>query len=194
LKRLSILLVLGLAASILAACTAGSQPAQEATPKPLSAEDQVATVLAKTAALEEAVYGTMTALAPLPTFTSTPSITPSPTITPTPSPSPSITPTIAPTDPDPNVEPWCNEHVGCERVEIKNKTSFWANVLLDNRDTDVLNHYSIPPKARTWLTIRPGYFYYMFTLCDGQVVYEGNHGLNMHWYVEFDESECTKYE
>lgn len=160
----------------------------------VSAEDQVATVLAKTAALEEAVYGTMTALAPIPTSTLTPSITPTSTETVTLTPSPTIIPTAAPTQADPNIEPWCNDHDGCEKAEIRNNTNFWVNIRLQNRDTGTDTSYSVPPRGHAWLTIRPGYFHYVFTLCGGQVVQEGYHGLNMHWYIQFRESVCEKYE
>jgi hypothetical protein len=195
-KRNLLIISLFLIAISLVSCTTGKQAAapDEGLPEQLSAEDQVATVLAQTAALEQAVYGTMTALAPPPTATYTPSITPSPTITLTPEPSLTSSPTLEPTKPDPNIEPWCNDHVGCERLEIKNNTNFWVNVFLDNQDTGEANSYSVPPRGHSWLTIRPGYFHYVFTLCGGKEVEDGFHGLNMHWYVQFRESLCDKYE
>jgi len=112
-----------------------------------------------------------------------------PTITPTPADSP--TPEVEPTSEDPwLLTSWCAEHVGCEKLEVKNKTNTWANVYLEYMDTGTNKYFSIAPRSVAWITLRPGYYRYIFTACGGQKVWEGTHGLNQHWYVQFKENWC----
>lgn len=112
-----------------------------------------------------------------------------PTMTPTPEFSP--TPEVEPTSENPwLLTPWCAEHVGCEKLEVKNQTDQWANVYLKFRDTGVSKYFSIAPRTVGWITLRPGYYSYVFTICGGSKVFEGTHGLNQHWYVIFKQKWC----
>ncbi len=153
-----------------------------------------------TAQFETAVAKAMTDAAPPPTATFTevpvPSNTPLPSDTPepsfTPEPTDSPTPAVEPTSSDPWVlQPWCEDHVGCERLEVKNQTDEWANVFLEFTDTGVNKFFSIPPRGHAWIRLRPGYYKYIFTVCGGKKVWDGTHGLNQHWYVIFKQKWCT---
>ena len=187
---LMILIVLFVCALILPACSPQQPSDTTEDADQSSVEDLAGTVIARTVVVETAVSGTMTALAPPPTATNTPTDTPTPTNTPTTTPTPTDTPTPIPTSFDPYSDPWCTNHLGCEKVEVKSNLDCWVSIFLVSIETDIGHLYSIPPRGHVVLTIKPGQYRYTFTYCEGEVVEEGYHAFNARWYLHFKSGLC----
>lgn len=148
-----------------------------------------------TAAFETSVAEALTEEAPPPTatFTSTPVPTDTPSATETPiptdTPEPTETPlyTATPTkDPHPWVmQDWCLDHVGCVKIEVKNKQPNWVQVYLTFLETNEKDFFSISPKGHAWITLRPGRYRYKLVACGGSEVNEGINPLTSNWYIVF---------
>jgi hypothetical protein len=89
------------------------------------------------------------------------------------------------------VDDWCENHVGCERLEVKNQSDYWINIVLGARDFwGATKVFSIPPRGHDWIILKPGRYDYTITTCGGKVVYEGDHALSGRWYLRFKQKWC----
>ncbi len=115
-------------------------------------------------------------------FTKLASPTPKPpTITPTPEHSP--TPEVEPTSANPFLlTDWCLEHVGCEKFEVKNQSTFAIGIYLRHEDSKAAKDFYVPPKGNIQITLPPGRYFYIFTTCGGASVYDGYHHLSGKWH------------
>ena len=90
-----------------------------------------------------------------------------------------------------DVEDWCENHVGCERLEVKNQSDYWINIVLKSRDFwGATKTFSIPPRGHSWITLKPGRYDYTFTSCGGANVDTGDHALSGRWYLLFKQKWC----
>lgn len=90
-----------------------------------------------------------------------------------------------------NVERWCEQHGECQRLEVKNKSDYWVNIVLKSQEFwGATKMFSIPPRARDWITIKPGSYHYTFTYCGGEFVDSGYHNLSSNWYLLFKQEWC----
>ena len=192
-KRLFILFVLLVILFTLASC---EFPSGSSSDKDDSSEDigqQVNKALTSTAAFETSVAEALTEAAPpsdtppppasdtpVPTDTPAASNTPAPTNTP----EDTETPTIEPTADNPWVmQQWCLDHVGCGKLEVRNKTDYWAQITLTYLETGQTKFFTATPNAKSYITLRPGLYHYVFNFCGGEHYAEGDHTLNQNWYV-----------
>jgi len=89
------------------------------------------------------------------------------------------------------LESWCEQHVGCQKVEVKNQSDYWVNIVLKSQEFwGATKMFSIPPRGNTWITLKPGSYQFIFTSCGGETVNSGNHNLNSNWYIVFKQDEC----
>jgi hypothetical protein len=90
-----------------------------------------------------------------------------------------------------DVDVWCEQHVGCEKMEVKNQTDFWVNIVLKSQEFwGATKMFSIPPRGNSWLTLKPGSYHYTFTYCGGEFVDSGYHNHSSSWYLEFRQEWC----
>jgi|GEM_PF-6226996 len=155
-----------------------------------SIEDLAGTAIAKTQVLVDAVSGTMTALAPVTTPTITSTDTPSSSGDDKADHSGAVTTVPDASGNDLYTEPWCMNNAGCDRVEVKNKTNSPVTLFFSNLDSGDENTYIVPAREITWLTIRPGFYHYILTYCDGETNYDGHQAINENWYLKFSDSIC----
>lgn len=183
------ILIISLFAIVLGA---GCGISQSSPPETEIQIDQQVDPAQETYVFETAVSLAMTDAAPPPsaTFTQPPPATntPEPTFTPEASP----TPEIAPTSENPWVlQSWCEDHDGCERLEVKNQTDYWVNIYLKYLDTGTDGSFSIPKRGHAWITLRPGQYKYIFTSCGGSEVQQGTHAINDDWYLIYKDKWCN---
>ena len=171
---------------ILSACGTGLLPTEKADDASIeeTVEAKLAEAVAKTAVIQTAVAKELTEQAPPPTaaFTSTPEFTE----TPLPSDTPSITdtPTLEPTSDNPwMMQTWCEDHSGCVKLEVKNKTDYWAQVTLTYNETGQVKFFTVSPRRNAFITLLPGNYRYIFNFCDGQYTASGYHNLNATWLI-----------
>ena len=89
------------------------------------------------------------------------------------------------------VEDWCEQHVGCARMEVKNQSDHWVNIVLKSREFwGATKMFSIPPRGHDWITLKPGHYDYVFTSCGGAKVNTGDHALSGRWYLRFKQKWC----
>ena len=88
------------------------------------------------------------------------------------------------------LESWCEQHVGCEKVEVKNKSDYWVNIVLYSQEFWATKSFSIPPRGHAWITLKPGSYHYIFTSCGGETVDSGYHNLSSSWYIVFKQEWC----
>ena len=104
---------------------------------------------------------------PSATFTFTPEFTE----TPLPSDTPSITdtPTLEPTSDNPwMMQTWCEDHSGCVKLEVRNKTAYWAQITLTYNETGQVKFFTVSPKRNAFITLLAGNYKYVFNFCDGE--------------------------
>ncbi|MGB2956797.1 MAG: hypothetical protein WBB64_12625 [Anaerolineales bacterium] len=171
---------------ILSACGTGLLPTEKADDASIeeTVQAKLAEAVAKTAVLETAVAKELTEQAPPPTEADT--STPEFTETPLPSDTPSITdtPTLEPTSDNPwMMQTWCEDHSGCVKVEVKNKTDYWAQVTLTFNETGQVKFFTVSPRRNAFITLLPGNYKYVFNFCDGKETSSGWHNLNATWYI-----------
>ncbi|RLD00539.1 MAG: hypothetical protein DRI65_16350 [Chloroflexota bacterium] len=156
----------------------------------LSVENLASTAIAKTQILEDAVSGTMTALAPITTPTVASTEDPVDNSDNEENPTTAATPRPDAATNDLHTEPWCIDNAGCDRLEVKNKTYSQVTLFFENLDTGEESTFSVPAREITWLTIRPGFYHFILTYCDGESTYEGHQAINENWYLKFSKSMC----
>ncbi len=171
---------------ILSACSTNSLPAEEADNASIeeTVQAKLAEAIAETAVFETIVAKQLTEQAPPPTATFT--FTPEFTETPLPTDTPSITdtPTLEPTSDNPwMMQTWCETHSGCVKVQVVNKTDYWAQITLTYNETGQVKFFTGPPNQNSWITLRPGSYRYVFSFCDGKQQSSGYHNLNATWYI-----------
>jgi len=92
-----------------------------------------------------------------------------------------------------NVEVWCEQHVGCEKLEVKNQSDYWVNIVLKSQEFwGATKMFSIPPRGHDMITLKPGSYHYTFTYCGGEFVDYGYHNLSFSWYLEFRQEWCKQ--
>ena len=183
--KLNLVVILYLSVLIfLSACSSPTETIE------FSIEDLAGTVIAKTQILEDAVSGTMTALAPVTTPAAASTDEPADTSENEANPSAAATARPDAAANDLHTEPWCIDNAGCDRLEVKNKTYSQVTLFFENMDTGDENTFSVPAREITWLTIRPGFYHFLLTYCDGESVYEGHQAINENWHLKFSNSMC----
>ncbi len=191
-KRFWLLFVLALMLFSLSACDLPSK-SSNAEDGSVDIAQQVNDALTSTAAFETAVAKALADAAPptdtpLPPPTDTPVATDTPAATNTPEPTntpeDTATPTLEPTPENPWVmQQWCLDHVGCGKLEIRNQTDSWAQITLTYLETGQQKFFTGAPKARSYITLQPGMYHYVFNFCGGEQYFEGDHTFNQNWYV-----------
>lgn len=73
-------------------------------------------------------------------------------------------------DDDPWVfQDWCLNHVGCGKWGLRNKTDGWLQVMITDDETGETGFFSVPPKGRNFITLRPGKYHGVFYFwCGGK--------------------------
>lgn len=183
--KLNLVVILYLSVLIfLSACSSPTETIE------LSVEDLAGTAIAKTQILEDAVSGTMTALAPVTTPAAASTEEPADTSENEANPSAAATARPDASANDLYTEPWCIDNAGCDRLEVKNKTNSPVTLYFANLDSGDENTYVVPSRKITWLTIRPGFYHYILTYCDGETIYDGHQAINENWYLKFSDIMC----
>ncbi|MCK4489569.1 MAG: hypothetical protein KAU23_04875 [Anaerolineales bacterium] len=186
-KRTTVIITIVISLSlILSACGTGLLPTEKADDASIeeTVQAKFAEAAAKTAVLETAVAKELTEQAPPPTatFTSTPEFTETPL--PTDTPSITDTPTLEPTSENPWImQTWCEEHSGCVKVRVENKTDDWAQITLTYNETGQVKFFTVAPRRNAWITLLPGSYRYVFNFCGGKHQDSGWHNLNANWYI-----------
>ena len=179
----SVIILLSL---VLGACTTGSSPAEEITDESIeeTVQAKLAEAVAQTAVIETIVAKELTEQAPPPSATFT--FTPEFTETPLPSETPSITdtPTLEPTSDNPwMMQTWCEDHSGCVKLEVRNKTAYWAQITLTYNETGQVKFFTVSPNRNAFITLLAGNYKYVFNFCDGEYTNSGWHNLNATWLI-----------
>jgi hypothetical protein len=81
------------------------------------------------------------------------------------------TPEIQPTSENPwMLQAWCEEHVGCAKYDVYNKTDSWLQITLQNTKTGDTGFFTIQSNAIRQITLIPGQYQANFTWwCGGEI-------------------------
>lgn len=65
---------------------------------------------------------------------------------------------------------WCLTHLGCGDFGVRNKTDSWIQITMTYGPTGESQFFTFPPKTRSFVTLRPGSYYYNITgWCGGKM-------------------------
>jgi hypothetical protein len=89
----------------------------------------------------------------------------------TPEPEDGEEPEIQPTSSNPwMLQAWCEDHNGCAKYEVFNKTDSWLQITLRNTETGDTGFFTIQSKTMGQITLIPGQYQATFTWwCKGDI-------------------------